>query len=218
LAGEILLARAFAQVLVRPSLARRQLPGVVLEAIRLGQHEALHVAPIDPLGFQKTGHGVATEEWQVAAEQDSVEARESTLKLVGVRGDELVHSRVAHELRRERNPWLTWLVRILDRGRNPILSPRRHPWSRIGPAIAALLGQPPRSRDADRYSFGLSASNSMPHPLGSEAPRRSRGASLGCGRQAALGNIKAIERNRFAVEGVGPERVAVRVLDSRPSS
>ena len=49
-------------------------------------------------------HGVATEQRQVAAEQDPVEGREGAVKLVGMRGDELVHSRMAHDLGRERNP------------------------------------------------------------------------------------------------------------------
>jgi hypothetical protein len=101
LAREVLLPRAFTEVLVRPSLARRHLPRVVLEPIRLGPHESLHVAPIDPVSFQKAGHGVATEERQVAAEQTPIEAREGALERVDVLGYELVPSSIAHELRRE---------------------------------------------------------------------------------------------------------------------
>jgi hypothetical protein len=83
---------------------------VVREPIGLLQHEALHVAALNPLRLQKTGHGVPTEERQVAAEQDPVEAGEGALELIGVRGDELVHAPIAHELRREGNPWPTGLV------------------------------------------------------------------------------------------------------------
>jgi hypothetical protein len=46
---------------------------------------------MDPVGFQKTRHGGAAEERQVAAEQNPIDAREGALKLVGVLGDELVH-------------------------------------------------------------------------------------------------------------------------------
>jgi hypothetical protein len=54
LAREVLLPGAFAEVLVGPPLARGQLPRVVLEPIRLSQHEPLHVAPIEPRGSPET--------------------------------------------------------------------------------------------------------------------------------------------------------------------
>jgi hypothetical protein len=98
LARQVLLPGTFAEVLVRPPLTRRHLPGVVLEPIRLGQHEPLHVPPVYPARVQETGHGVATEEWQGAAKQNPIEARERPLELVGVLRDELVHSRIGHEL------------------------------------------------------------------------------------------------------------------------
>jgi hypothetical protein len=103
--------------------------GILMTALIIGeavvsyrtQHEPLHVAPIAPAGFQKPGHAVAAEERQVAAEQHPIDAREGALELVGVLGDELVHSRIAHELRREGNPLPTRLARVLDRERPPIL-------------------------------------------------------------------------------------------------
>jgi hypothetical protein len=111
LAREVLLPHAFAEVLVRPALARRHLPRVVLEPIRLGQHEALDVAAMDLARLQKAGHGVATEERQVAAEQDPVEAREGALELVGMLGDELVHVLIAHSRQLSTSPHLVAAAR-----------------------------------------------------------------------------------------------------------
>jgi hypothetical protein len=44
--------------------------------------------------------------------------------------------------------------------------------------------------------LGPSVNNSMNAPVGAEATRRSRGASLGCGRQAAVDEIKALVTER----------------------
>src|SRR2546427_4112138 len=96
LAREVLLLDAFPEVLVRPPLPRRHLPRVVLEPIRLGQHEPLHIAAADLARLQKTGHGVATEKRQVAPEQDPGEAGEGALELVRMLRADLDHARTAH--------------------------------------------------------------------------------------------------------------------------
>jgi hypothetical protein len=70
-------------------------------------------------------------------------------------GDELVHARIAHEVRRERNPCRRGsfefsIEKELRSFPRDDLSDIR---GRIGHPIAAVLGQPPRSQDAHRYSF-----------------------------------------------------------------
>src|SRR5262245_5876605 len=107
-----------------------------------------------------------------------VEARQDTLELVAMLADELVHARIARDLRREYTPPSARLVRVVDPARNPILPPRedfvevRGISSSLIAALlgsaASVLGRPPISVRA----FGQQR-NELPSRLrGDTAPPR----------------------------------------------
>src|SRR5262249_6734697 len=168
LAREVLLFDPFPEVLVRPPFTRRHLPGVVLEPIGLGQDEPLHVAVVNLARLQEARHRGATEERQVAAEQDPVEAGQDAVELVGMRGDELVHARIAPQLWRKGNSLPIAHVRTLEQERNPIL-PR--------PTLPPPCALPPQP--STRGSGPVRGGAAMPRRLGLVAVA-----------QAAVGTIR----------------------------
>ena len=142
-AGQLVFVAGSWQVLTGPAGRVGHPTGVGLEALGLLDHELLEVPAMDVLGLEEGGHGIAAKEGQVAAKGQAVKAGESPLDGVRVFGDELVHSRIAHELRRESPPLASPAntpaqLRIFDPERHPILPPDAHQYSIVVPAVNQL--------------------------------------------------------------------------------
>ena len=101
----VLGTRHRARILIDPFLGPRQLDVICRHGLsRSRPGRGREIPAMDVLGLEEGGHGIATKEGQVAAKDQAVKAGESPLDDVRVFGDELVHSRIAHELRRESTP------------------------------------------------------------------------------------------------------------------
>ena len=94
---ELFLAHPFPEILKGSPLAIGHSMGVVLDQVRLPQQEALQCVALYATAVEKRRHGRAAEEREIASKEHPVKARQGSLDLVGVLGDELFHGLIAHQ-------------------------------------------------------------------------------------------------------------------------